>query len=159
MTLVFAKNKNARFRRRRGVYRKGGGSPLIITATANPAASSITDGETLADMTNWATYAGTGNYSSTADVISTVVAKLDGTTRTGTYAPAVGSYTLTFTVTDASANERVFNAGTLTVAAVSGWANADIFNQGGSSTTYLHAIDQGSSTTTYNDIFEQGASA
>lgn len=100
-----------------GLTNNAGVGASIITATSSPVASAIADGDTLADMTNWATYAGTGNYSSTEDTISTVVAKLDGTTRTGTYAPAVGSYTLTFTVTDASANERVFNAGTLTVAA------------------------------------------
>ena len=97
-----------------------GGRARIITATIAPSLGPLADGDTIASAMS-ANYDQTSNYASTAGTISTVVAAatVNGTSALFTDTVDAGDVVaVTVTVTDSEANERVFNAGTRTVAGI-----------------------------------------
>ena len=96
------------------------GGPQIITATIAPALGPLEHGDTIASGMS-ENYDQTSNYASSEGTISSVVAAV-----TVNGSPALFTDTVDFedvvavtvTVTDSEANERVFNAGTRTVAGI-----------------------------------------
>lgn len=106
------------------------GTPQIITASVFPVTQSVVDGDTWADLL-LASATDTANYASTAGTISTAVAEVNvdsgGWTalagNTTTALTEAESVQVRVTVTDSEANERVFSAGTVVVAATAGGAH------------------------------------
>lgn len=96
------------------------GAAPIITATVQPSLAALEDGDTIASALS-ADIGETSNYASSEGTISTVVVAItvDGSPALSTDTVNAGEVvSVTVTVTDSEANERVFNAGTRTVAAV-----------------------------------------
>lgn len=88
-------------RRRRG----GEAVPPIITATLSPAQQAMFDGDTISDVTNFATLDDTANYSSTAGTITSVEWLVNGTDQAGSYVLSAGQ-NLVVRVTDSATNTR-----------------------------------------------------
>ena len=81
------------------------GGAQIITATVDPTADAMFDGETVGDITNFATLDNTGNYASSEGTIASVQWLVDGVDRAGTYELSVGE-AIVLRVTDSAANTR-----------------------------------------------------
>lgn len=99
--------------------RRGTATAQIITATLTPAMSPLFDGDAMEDVTNWSSFDQTSNYASTeGTIVSAVVAYTGDAVDASTALDAGDTVGFTVTVTDSEANERVFNAGSTTVAAL-----------------------------------------
>lgn len=84
---------------------------VAITATVAPVMSRLYEGQSVNDITSYATFAGLGNYASTAGAISTVVAAATGAPALVTTPTVEGQLAgATFTVTDAASNVKIFIA-------------------------------------------------
>lgn len=94
-------------------------TPPIITATVSPAPQDMTDGDTIADITNIATLRSTGNYASTAGTISSAVIRVDGTAQANGFTLSAGEAVDAF-VTDSAANTRTWTIDASVAAAASG---------------------------------------
>jgi hypothetical protein len=78
-----------------------------ITATVAPATQSLSTGDTLNTIINYATITDTANYSSTAGIITSVEVQVDGVAQAGSF-KLWGLEAVTVVVTDSAANSRTW---------------------------------------------------